>query len=901
MTLSDIQPYTLPFNGVLLPSITISPEERAAHSAKPDATAIEFLRQLCRNGFKARQAKGLIPRDKRTEYSERVQLELKVIEELGFHEYILMIWDICRFADEKEIARGPGRGSVAGSLVCHLIGITASDPVKEGLFFTRFLSKARAKSTMVDGVRYVDGSLVPDVDMDFSYYRRQEVVDYLIAKYPGQTAKLLTTSTFTSKILIKDVLKVYEGANEDEAAGASDLISKKHGIPQEIEDALHGDAKWRDGDEKHGTPPNDAFVEWAKNHKEAVEIAMQLNGLVRSEGVHASALLICAYPIADLMPLQLSSEKLVISGYDMYSAQEVVLKFDLLGLKTLDVIKDVCDTLRIERDEIDINHPSIYRELQDFQRRYGIFQLETFAQGNAAAKVKPRTFDQLAAILAAARPGAIAHLDKLVKYVNEDLYNPVDPLVDHILKPTGGICLYQEQLLEMVHKLGMDLEECELLRRAVGKKDPVKVKAYREKIYAVAEKNGHSKELADLIWQIAEDSAGYSFNKSHSSSYAILTAITLFLKVNHPLHFYWALLRMARHESDGHEIVATIETEMRAHGFELLPPHLIESTMDFKVMNDREIRFSLGMLRGVSEKNMARLQTFQSQIAAERPTKFRLFEMLKQCGLSVGIGAALIQAGCMEGYEGYVTKDGQPYKSRSRLVLELLTFNVLTDKEKLLALRVADKPDVAHDVLNAICYLRDNVDEKGKHYLRAATAKMGGRFDTIKKAYAPYKEIYEMNRRNERLANYWYERTILGYSYSETLQGIFGEHIRGLSTVADAIAAPEGEKLRLIGHVREYLKGKTKKGSPRIKFDLVDNTGAITVQAFNQNIDLIEQDNGRLPIEGDVVVCKVKRMDGPGMVFVDTFDGCPIGIQTSTIFMRLSDLKAKGEERQSAV
>jgi DNA polymerase-3 subunit alpha len=240
---------------------------------------------------------------------------------------------------------------------------------------------------------------------------------------------------------------------------------------------------------------------------------MGLSGLNRSEGMHASALLICHDKIDNLMSLQLSSEKELVSGLDMYSAQEVVLKFDVLGLKTLSVINDVCKLLGIERDKIDVHHPSIYAYLQDFQHRYGIFQLETFAQGNAAAKVKPKNLEQLSAVLAIARPGASSFLDKFCAYLHEGKYESVHPLIDDILKPTGGIALFQETYLAMLIEVGMTPERAENARRVLGKKKVEEVPAVKAEIEEVCRARNHPKEIVDLLVKIAQDSGGYSFNK----------------------------------------------------------------------------------------------------------------------------------------------------------------------------------------------------------------------------------------------------------------------------------------------------------------------------------------------------------------------------------------------------
>lgn len=872
MTLRNIQPQTkLPFHGVQLPSIEITEAQRVTAGAKSGCSNFDFLKQLCRNGFKARYTK--LPPDKRKVYGERVTFELDTIEALGFTNYILMVWDICRHADEVGIPRGPGRGSVSSSLACHLVGITELDPIENGLFFTRFLSKARAKSTVVDGITYMDGGLVPDIDMDFDYYRREEIFAYLNTRYAGQTSHTLTTTTMTSKALIMDAVKIYEGGSPEEAQIASDLIDKETGTPEELEDALSEDPDKR----------NARFSEWAENHKETCEIAMGMANLNRGEGKHASALLIAAMKIRDLMPTQSATDdegnRHVVSGYDMYSAQEVCLKFDILGLKTLSVIKDVCGLLKIAPQDIDVNHPSIYAYLQDFKNRYGIFQLETFAQGNAAAKVKPRDFSQLAAVLAIARPGAFAYLDQFVKYVNEGVFNSIHPLIDDILKPTGGVCVYQEQFLAMLVRVGLTPDEAEGIRKIVGKKLKEKVPEAKAKIAEVCTRNGHPIEIVDLLLKIAEDSGGYQFAAAHAAAYALICARILYLKINHPIEFWWATLQMNRHETNKYEKMMVIEREMRATGCELLPPDLSKSEMGFKIEGPKSIRFALGMIRGVAGKTEGKMREFQAETIQ---TRFKTFQAMRNAGLSIGVASALIQAGCLGAIGGDI--------SRSRLALEAQTFNLLTDKEKALCITLADKPEINHDVLKAIVYLRDNKDEKGKPLFSRAT-----RFGTIKKKYEKYKEIWEMNRRNERLANYFYEKTILGYSYSSDLRSIFGEEIDGLVSVAEIEGMKQDDKVRLIGFVKEPVKSKTKAGNDGFRFILTDETGEITVRFFNKTIDQVFVANGRLPIEGDIVVLKGSRKDS-SCIFANE-----IGIQTCKIYLKLSELKEAGEKAETGL
>lgn len=899
MNLSSLPPLTkLPFHGVVLPSITISPEVHARFGATPGCSNLEFITQLCRLGYVEKVLKH-VPEDRQSVYADRVKFELKTINSVGFIDYLAMVWDICDFADRMDIPRGPGRGSIGSSLVAYLIGITEIDPVANGLFFARFLSEARVQSQTIDGVRYVDGSIVPDIDMDYCHHRRSEIFHYLRNRYPGQTSFTLTTGTLTSKALLIDLVKVYEGGSLDEARIASNLINVDAGIPEEVEHAIYGDTDWRESKGTKGKEPNEQFKVWAKDHEDVAELAMEMTGLNRSEGKHASAFLICASKIDELMPLQSAvdeetGERYAVSGYDMYSAQEIVLKFDVLGLKALTVIKNTCDRLGIKPSDIDVNHESIYRELQDFKNRYGIFQLESFAQGNAAERVKPRTFAQLAAVLAISRPGASAFLPQFIKYINEGEFIPVHPLIDDILKPTGGICVFQEQLLAMLVRVGMTPEEADVIRKMVGKKQREKIDEARFQIEAVCREKGRPIEIADLLTKIATDSAKYQFSSAHASCYAIITCRTLYLKVNHPVEFWCETLQMNRNDANKYDGLAEIEREMRATGFTLLPPRL-HSSMEFEIVDAKSIRFALGMVRGISDKSLAKLATFIGKGGvSEGVDKFSAFQALKNAGLHIGIGSSLIQAGCMDGYEGYVNPDGTTYRSRSRLVLELLTWNLLTDTDKKLCMTVGALPSVNWDVISALKHLGTLTNEKGKPLIKEV------HLNKIRRDYAPYAEIYDMNSRNERLANFWYERRVLGYSYSETIGDIFSEHIDGLVTVKDALAMKPNSRVKLIGFVAEEKKAKTKKGNDEFRFDLSDETGVLRVKAFNDRIKQIESQNGRLPVEGDLLVVNAKVMEG-GTVFVEAgLDGVCVGIQTSKIYMKLSEIRDKHTKEDTA-
>lgn len=845
-------------NGVRLPEFKPSQEQYDAAEIANTVSSKEFIIQLCRQGFKEKVL-NRIPKNQHQVYIDRIKEELDVIEQLGFIDYILMVWDICDFCKRAEIPIGPGRGSVSSSLVCYLIGITKIDSIEYGTFFTRFLSKSRAKYKIIDGIKYIEGSLAPDIDQDIDFLRRQEVVQYLHDKYPNRTCKLLTTQTLSSKILMKEVLKKYEEANEDEANFVSGLLEKVHGIPQELDDALSDDENKQ----------NEKFKEWAVGHKDSIKVALKLAGLQKSMGIHASALAISFEPIGDLIPLQLSApdaetkQMEVVTGYDMYSAQEICLKFDLLGLKTVSQIDDICKHIGIKADDIDCNHPSIYEFLEGNRGLYGIFQFESPSQGEIAKKIKPKKFKEIVDALAISRPGASAYLSQYLDYIHRDEYKTIHPLIDGIMKPTGGVCLFQETLLKMVNTLGMELDDCEGLRKAIGKKLPDKIKEYKVKIYDICERNKHPKEVADLIWKIAEDSAGYQFNLSHSVAYAMITAQTCYLKANYPKEFFMGCLKIAKEDSKKIEKISIISQEMLQYGFKMLPPDLEKSSLDFKVEKEG-VRYGLSFIKGISDKSIDKLQQFRS---TEQNNKFQVFQSLKQSGLNIGIGSSLIQAGCMTDYS----------KSRSRLVLELQTWNVLTEAEKKLAMSFGSKFN--YDLLNILLYLRDNKNDKGKPYIKET------RFENIRKKYNDYKLIYSQNVKNEGFANWYYERAILGFSYSNTLKNVFTEaKVRNLKDIYEINTTPTDLHVCGVAIVKKCYTAKSKRGNPYARLVIEDETGETQIKIFNDKMTHCKEINNGLPKEDDIVWFSGTTKEG--CIFGDE-----IIIQSTKIYMKLRDVE----------
>ena len=450
--------------GVRLPEIDV--EDKYYSDLKVDSSIsnLEFLSHLCEKGIKDKE---LNKSDSFSIYKDRLSMELKVLSDLGFVDYVLLNWDILNFCHINDIPTGPGRGSAAGSLVLFLIDVTKVDPVKYELFFERFVSKSRAKKTEKDGITYLDGSLLADVDNDISYERRHEVIEYIDKKYPGRTAKILTLNTLSGKLCIKECGKIVGNLSESEVNLISDYIPKRFGKVAPLAEAAVESEK---------------FAEWAVNNVDIYEISLKLEGLNKNTGVHPSGIAISHQKIDSICPVQLTNEGALVTGYDMNWVAELMVKFDILGLRTLSVIYDVCSQLNVNIDDVDPNDPFIYENFKNLNQAQGLFQIEAYTNFSVCRKIKPRNLEELSAVVALARPGALEFVNEYATYVETGNFQSQHEIFDDVLSYTGGIPLYQEQLMKMAVKVGFDLDEAEQLRRIVGKKKIDQMPIWKSKI-----------------------------------------------------------------------------------------------------------------------------------------------------------------------------------------------------------------------------------------------------------------------------------------------------------------------------------------------------------------------------------------------------------------------------------
>jgi len=861
--------------GVLLPQIKIEERYYKELALPTDTSNLKFLRALC---WKNMQEYGLSKKDKI--YLDRMTMELQILEELGFIDYILLNWEVLNFCKERDIPTGPGRGSAAGSLVLFFLGVTKVDPIKYDLFFERFVSRSRAKKIKgKDGITYLDGSLLADVDNDIAYDRRSEVIEYIKKKYKGRTCKILNLVTLSGKLCIKEVGKLVALKDEEEMNDISDQIPVTFGKVAPLKQAVE---------------ENEKFSKWSQDNAYAFKIALKLEGLIKNTGVHASGIAISHHKLTDICPIQKTKEGDLISCYDMNWIAELTVKFDILGLKTLTVLNDTKDLLKqtknldIEFEKIDLKDEFIYRNLQELQVKggQGLFQIEADTNFDVCCKVKPRDLEEISAVVAIARPGALNFKDQYASYVRTGDSELVHPQFSEILDYTGGIPLYQEQLMKMAVKVGFSLDEAEQLRRIVGKKKVDQMPIWKEKIAEKVEKNrltnactGHGGiEIADVLWQVAEDSANYSFNKSHSISYAILAAWTTYIKFKYPQEFFISLLKMAKNEADPFAQIAKVSAELPMYEIKLLRPDLVKSQQDFSVEGGN-IRYGLNAIKGVSEKSLQSILDYNEGMkkigGSQNLNKFEIFEAAKQAKINIGLFSGLIQAGTLNSLVGK--------NSRARLVLEAQSYNILTDREKRIAKALV--PQYGDDILKMITLAKDTeaplMGDDNRPFMKES------RLNTFMSKYRPYKEIYDKNcqNKNDDFASWYFEKQLLGYSYSKRLKDtLHSRDSRSMVSCRNLINVNENAPVKFISTIKSCLKRTAASGNKYYFIVAEDETGETKCMFMERDYTRYLDKGKSLPEKNSIAIITGRKSDTT--VFVND-----LRILDNKIYMKLSDLK----------
>lgn len=860
--LNNFEDLDIKILGVRLPEIKIPENYIEKYGKKDTADTLAFMKRLCNEGYKRKVE------NKSKEYVDRVRREIEIIDEIGFTDYIILVWDVINFCNERDIPVGKGRGSAAGSLVLYLLDVTDIDPIQNNLIFERFISKVRAKSQVVDGVRYIDGSLAPDVDLDICTDRRDEVIHYLGEKYPGRFCKLPTISTLKTKQVVKDACKIYRSLSEDDALFWTKQVQVKYGIPHTITETLEENQEFKD----FCNEGDDGFL----------ECALTLEKMMRQKGSHASAFLVSYDNLDDFLPCEMDQHGELTSSWDMNYAQKESIKLDLLGLHgvtLVDRIRKSCldegqmsgadiesfvKACGADLEKFDPNDPKIYQVANGRNLPYGLFQIGADANFRVFQQVKPKNWEQLSAVIALARPGALAYVDDYCANKHDDLFN--NEALQKILAPTHNVPLYQEQLMRIAHEVfGFTLEEAEMLRRIVGKKKVKEMAEWEPKVYQAAENLGLDKGLAEFYWNLLNESANYSFNASHSYSYSYLSALTLYLKYNHPQEFYCECLKMAENKSDSQEHVAQIEAELKEFGIKLLPPDFLKSSSSF-VKEGGDIRYGFSCIKGVSEKSLPNLRAF---LDIEKTNKFEVFNAAQQAKLNVGILSALVQAGMLNSVGG----------NREKLVFEAQLWNLLTPKEQTFCLTTG--ADYDYDLIQMVRNIKDWTNDDGKKV--AAKTRPA----TIEKRSEKYREIYKQNTEKSGLASWFYETKLLGYSYSTTLKKVFAKAKYPLTNIKTVKSFEFSGGFYGVYEVADFIKGVSKgSGQKYIKLILRDENGTMDAMFFGEKYENYLSKGGDNPKKGSIVSLQARKDDKGDISWIER-----LSIQDNKIYMKLSDIK----------
>jgi len=550
-------------------------------------TVDRMLREYAQAGLAARLARIDPDRDpdRQRQYQERLELELGVIINMGFAGYFLIVADFIQWARDNDVPVGPGRGSGAGSLVAYALGITALDPIRYELLFERFLNPERVS--------------LPDFDVDFCIEGRDRVIEYVNRKYGAEkVSQIITHGTMAAKAVVRDVGRVL-----DHPYGYVDKIAKliPHELDMTLDRALEIEPALKDRYDNE------------EDVRALIDTAKRLEGLARSAGKHAAGVVIAPAALTDFMPLYCEQgSRQFVTQFDMKDVETIgLVKFDFLGLRNLTIIDRAVKIINDRRaqageapvviDDLPLDDPGTYALLKSCKTT-ALFQLESRGMKDLIQRLQPDNFEEIVALVALFRPGPLQsgmvddfinrkHKRVAVKYPH--------PSLEPILRPTYGVILYQEQVMQIARVLsGYTLGGADLLRRAMGKKKPEEMAKQRDVFVKGAEERGVKARLAADIFDLIEKFAGYGFNRSHSAAYALIAYQTAWLKAHYPAAFMAAVLSSDMDKTDK---VVTMIAECRDMKLKVLPPDVNRCQYAFAVLDDETILYGLGAIKGLGQ------------------------------------------------------------------------------------------------------------------------------------------------------------------------------------------------------------------------------------------------------------------------------------------------------------
>ena len=542
-------------------------------------TSWEYLNKLCYDGLKERYSGDL------TELEKRLEYELGVIKTMGYVDYFLIVWDFIRFARDHDIMVGPGRGSAAGSLVSYTLGITKLDPIKYNLLFERFLNPERVS--------------MPDIDVDFCFERRQEVIDYVVEKYgKDRVVQIVTFGTMAARGVIRDVGRVM-----DLPYAQCDAIAKM--IPEELNITI--DKALKMNPELKNLYTTDEAV------KKLIDMSRRLEGLPRHTSMHAAGVVISQKSVDEYVPLARASDGSIVTQFTMTTLEELgLLKMDFLGLRTLTVIQKAVKLIEknkgisLDMDHVDYNDKAVY-DMLGAGKTEGVFQLESAGMTSFMKELKPESLEDVIAGISLYRPGPMDFIPQYIEGKNNpDSIHFLCPQLEPILSATYGCIVYQEQVMQIVRSLGgYTLGRSDLVRRAMSKKKAAVMEKERQNfVYGNEEEGvpgcvnkGISEEIANKIYEQMMDFAKYAFNKSHAAAYAVVAYQTAYLKCHFPVEFMAALMTSV---IDNPPKVAGYILSSRRMGIAILPPDINKGDSTFSV-DGGGIRYGLSAIKSIGK------------------------------------------------------------------------------------------------------------------------------------------------------------------------------------------------------------------------------------------------------------------------------------------------------------
>jgi DNA polymerase III subunit alpha len=604
------------------------------HFDVPDGFTLDsYFEHVSREGF-ARRLETLRPLEAQgrlkhnlAEYEQRLARELAIIQQMRFSGYFLIVWDFIRYARERDIPVGPGRGSAAGSLVSYALGITDLDPLQHELIFERFLNPERIS--------------LPDIDIDFCMNRRGEVINYVTGKYGRENvAQIITFGTMAAKAAIKDV-----GRAMDVPYADVDRIAKM--VPTtlniKLEDAI------RESPALQQAYDSDPQV------RELLDTAKKLEGMVRNAGVHAAGVVISPRPLNELVPLHKTKNDEIVTAFDMVAIEKLgLLKMDFLGLTTLTILDDAVKLIAQTRDErialegLQLDDQETYRKVFHKGLTSGVFQFESRGMRDVLRRYQPSSIEDLTALNALYRPGPIqgGMIDDFIdrKHGRKKIEYEL-PELQEILQETLGVIVYQEQVMQIANRLaGYSLGEADLLRRAMGKKIASEMAAQRERFVTGANQRGYPPKKIEKIFDLMAQFAGYGFNKSHSAAYALLAYQTAYLKTRYPVEFMAALLTSVTGSTD--DVVKYIN-ECREMGIAVEAPDINVSDANF-TPHGSAIRFGLAAVKNVGHNAIDSIVAGRKELG-RYGSIYEFCEKVDLRLLNKRVLESLIKSGAMDG------------------------------------------------------------------------------------------------------------------------------------------------------------------------------------------------------------------------------------------------------------